>query len=610
MSTAVQINVNTTNFIPGSVARQREIALSSIYNYLPIGTYLNAAFGTEKQYANSVLLSKTELINSISVNGFFITGNKIYIETNDGLEYLFLCPYILQDDVVWSSVFVEGDYFLCAGSIAVWKIDGTSHEYEEVTSKLPYVPKYISSFGLRMVIGTNDTVSWSSAVDRLDYDSQGTGAGSQAINVLGAYGELQAISPAPNGFVIYTTRGILVAATTGDENIPFSFQTSILSGYVLVSPEAQSSAATHNPWAVFKGRGLCQIAIANDNTATATVQSVNPFVGQSDEFTGKIKMYPFFGGYVCIETPTVWYLVETGTNVFGALPKRYWAVLLHGTSKAINMDGEIFELSTTSNIVTSNVSSKTVYPDNIMHCDICNVIESNSTDVAGGSVRNPAGQIEQHVEMIDLQVIDPYWRELLGQDGFDTQVLPTNPAWGKEYQAMWEAMGNLIRKLDQHTEVEYRPVIDLQPDEDGEWDWDDVVYPFDVITVSFPSVQKVQSVTLIPEAMFTGVGVREQDANLQTKLTSLVVYETSGTQDTTIDCNTSEGDIDCNIMPDSDWIQTESEPVTITVNDRPFYWQKDNLFTGNTNASNHKVSIKGIKKLSELRVTLLGGGIR
>ena len=217
---------------------------------LPVGTYLQSAFGGEKEYASGLITSVDELRNAGICGQFLMLGTRVYLQTDEGLQYIFTCDYNFNRDTIWSSTFIEGDYYLCMKGVAVWKIDGNMHTVTEITSSLPYVPFYVSTFGLRLIIGTDDTVSWSSVTDRLDFNGQGTGAGSQAISVLGSYGHLQAIGQAPNGFIVYTTVGILAAVATDDTEIPFTFSSSILQGYVVAGPEAQTSSVGYTPYAI------------------------------------------------------------------------------------------------------------------------------------------------------------------------------------------------------------------------------------------------------------------------------------------------------------------------------------------------------------------------
>jgi len=608
MSAIVAIQTNTVTFAPGTVARQRELAVSSMDNYIPVGTHLQAGYGTEVQFAHKFRLTTPQLMQATVLNSIMIADGRVYLETEHGMEYLFtITGYNYEDDTVWSSTFMEGDYWLCCAGHAVWRINGTLRSVEDVTTRLPYTPLRVESAGMRLILGTNDTVSWSSITDPLDFSSTGSGAGSQAINVLGAYGELQALGKSPDGFVIYTTRGILVAANTSNAKIPFSFQTSLLPGYVLMSPYGQCSSAGFEPLAIFKGRGLCKISIASQLTATAQVQTINPFIGQAEEVRTKVKAYNFFGGYIAFETPTNIYFMEASSQMFGMITKQKWVVLIPGTSIAIDAYGNQYRLSLDTNLVISGNDAKMVYPDNILHCDVGNEIDCPVQEYNGYFVGEaPAGYSEGAMYDVDFELMNP--------DGeFDLEDVPTEPAWGDQYQKFWEEHGNFLPcKQDQHTEVPQDLAIDLMPAWDLYYDavnnWDDIVDVQDGWAVTYGSQSAITSEYLVPDVLFTGIRANENDANQKTRLTNLLVYEYAGSDDRDIDCNTGDGDYNCNALPDEDWLQTTAQPVEVKVNGESFNYQKQNLFTGNTRANNHEVRVRGATKLSELRATLLGGG--
>ena len=608
MSAIVAIQTNTVTFAPGTVARQRELAVASMDNYIPVGTHLQAGYGTETQFAHKFRLTTPQLMQATVLNSLMIADNKVYIETDHGMEYLFtITGYNYDDDTIWSSTFIEGDYWLCCGGHAVWRINGTLRSVEDVTTKLPYTPTRVESSGLRLIIGTNDTVSWSSATDRLDFSSTGTGAGSQAINVLGAYGELQALGKSPDGFVIYTTRGILVAANTNDATIPFSFQTSILPGYVLTSPYGQCSSAGFEPLAIFKGRGLCKISIASQLTATAKVETINPFIGQAEEVRTKVKAYNFFGGYIAFETPTDIYFMETSSQMFGMMTKQKWIVLIPGTSIAIDAYGNQYRLSLETNLITSGNTAKITYPDNIMYCDVGNEEDCPVQQYDGWfSGQAPAGYSEGAMYDVDFETMNP--------DGeFDLDTVPTEPAWGDEYQKFWLEHSNYLPcKLDQHTEVPQDVGIDLMPAWDLYYDaintWYDIIDVQDGWTVTYGSQASIVYEYLVPDVVFTGIRANENDANQKTRVTDLLVYEYAGSDDRDIFCNTEDGDYNCNSIPDEDWLQITAQPVTVKVDNVEFHYQKNNMFTGKVIGNNHEVRVRGATKLSELRATLLGGG--
>lgn len=611
MASTVQITVNTNTYIPGSVARQREAAVSECYNYLPVGTYLQAAFGGEREYATGLLANREQLQSASTCGPFLIVGTKVYLRTDEGLQYLFDNPYNYDRNTVWSSTFIEGDYFLCMRGVAVWQIDGNTYSVQDVTTRLPYVPFYISTFGLRLIIGTDDTVSWSSATDRFDFNGQGTGAGSQAISVLGSYGHLQAIGQAPNGFIIYTTVGILAAVATTDADIPFTFSSSILQGYVIVSPEAQTSSVSFTPYAVFKGRGLCRIQIANELSFTVTVSTVNPFMALAEDFSGKVRLFNFFSGFLCCETENVWFFYQMETNTFGSLQKYFWRVLLPDSHLGIALDGRLYELSTTDNHVYRYVEEGKVYPENMVHCDITHRISTAVTQLAYNPSETIAGLQERWTVNMDLfEVADSI--EEFYPGGFDFMVPYEVPSWGKEYQQQWEERGNILPcKIDNHTDVEYTTQINLQPNDDAVWHWDDVIVPFDVESVVYNWYYSTEETVLQPSATFTGIRLNEYDAGLYSRCNRVLVYNKESVgKDGIMDCNAGNGILDCNDRRDEVWWQTDDVIVTVAVDSTPFQHQRENIYTGFKNDTNHTVKVDGCDILSEIRATLLPGGLR
>lgn len=617
MSSVVAIQTNTVTFAPGTVARQREVAVQELDNYIPIGTYLSAAFGTEAQYALDFLQDSPDLHDAILLPNFIIVGSRVYLATEYGMEFLFrMDQYALDDTAVWSSTFVEGDYWLCYGGHAVWQIDGTLRTVTDVTAQLPYVPLRIESAGLRLILGTNDTVSWSSQTDRLDFSSTGTGAGSQAINVLGAYGNLLALGKSPDGFIIYTTRGILVAANTDNADIPYSFQTSILPGYELIGPYAQTSLSGHQPVAIFKGRGLCKISIANEFNATAVVETINPFIGQAEGInTETIRAYPYFGGYIAFDTDSAVYFMDSSAQTFGMMSKTHWIILVPNTAMAMDFEGRVFKLSLRSSTVIENAQSFTVLPENCIWCDAGNLMDSRIVELQGGRVPT-AGSQEGFVEeyVCDYDFSTPALAELV-TDGFDCMDVPMDPVCGKDYQQQWESIGNVLPvKLDTHESVPVLYDIDMQPPEDVDknavWEWWDYVPIGDSITVTYGAVEDPTSYDLVPSATFTGIRVSEADANLHTRCNNVVLYEYEGSDDKLIDCNVEDGVYDCNAMPDEIWEQTTGYAVSVSVDGTDFTHQKGNLFTGHVRDKNHTITVRGARVLSEIRATLIGGGIK
>ena len=617
MSSVVAIQTDTVTFAPGTVARQREVAVQELDNYIPIGTYLSAAFGTEAQYALDFLQDSAELHDAILLPNFIIIGSRVYLATEYGMEFLFrVTQYSMDDDAVWSATFVEGDYWLCYGGHAVWQIDGTLRTVTDVTEQLPYVPLRIESAGLRLILGTNDTVSWSSQTDRLDFSSTGTGAGSQAINVLGAYGNLLALGKSPDGFIIYTTRGILVAANTDNADIPYSFQTSILPGYELLGPYAQTSLSGHQPVAIFKGRGLCKISIANEFNATAVVETINPFIGQADTMnTEALRAYPYFGGYVAFDTDSAVYFMDSAAKTFGMMSKKHWIMLVPNTAMAMDAQGRIFKLSLQRSTVTENATGLTILPDNCIWCDAGNSAEARIVELFGPRMPTEGSQ-EGFVEefVCDYDFATEALAELV-PDGFDCMDVPMEPVRGKDYQRQWEGIGNVLPvKLDTHESVPVLYDIDMQPPEDVDknavWEWWDYVPINDSVTVTYGSVEDPTSYDLMPSATFTGIRVGEKDANMHTRCNNVVVYEYGGTDDRLIDCNVEDGTYDCNVMPDEIWDQSTGYSVAVSVDGTDFTHQTGNLFTGHVRDKNHTITVRGARVLSEIRATLIGGGIK
>lgn len=617
MSSVVAVQPNTVTFAPGTVARQREIAVQELDNYIPIGTYLSAAFGSEAQYALDFLQDSADIHDAILLPGFIIIGSRVYLATEYGMEFLFrVTQYAADKTAVWSSTFVEGDYWLCFGGHAVWRINGTLRTVEDVTDKLPYVPLRIDSAGLRLILGTNDTVSWSSQTDRLDFSTTGTGAGSQAINVLGSYGNLLALGKSPDGFIIYTTRGILVAANTDNAEIPYSFQTSVLPGYELIGPYAQTSLSGHQPVAVFKGRGLCKISIANQFNATAVVECINPFIGQADDMnTEALRAYPYFGGYIAFDTDSTVYFMDGSAQTFGMMSKTHWIMLVPNTAMAMDAEGRIFKISLQRSTVTEDSKDFTILPDNCIWCDAGNLQESRVLEFHGGRMPETssiAGFVEEFV--CDYDFATPALAELV-PDGFDCMAVPYDPEWGKDYQKQWEGIGNVLpRKLDSHDSVTVLYDIDMQPPQDVDknaiWEWWDFVPIGDSVTVTYGNIEDPISYDLVPSATFTGIRVSEADANLHTRCNNVVVYEYEGSDDRTIDCNVEDGTYDCNVMPDEIWDQGTGYTVDVSVDGQDFVHQKGNLFTGHVRDKNHTITVRGARVLSEIRATLIGGGIK
>ena len=282
-------------------------------------------------------------------------------------------------------------------------------------------------------------------------------------------------------------------------------------------------------------------------------------------------------------------------------------MLIPGTSIAIDAYGNQYRLSLETNLITSGNVAKITYPDNIMYCDVGNEENCPVQQYDGWfSGQAPAGYSEGAMYDVDFETMNP--------DGeFDLDTVPTEPAWGDEYQKFWIEHSNYLPcKLDQHTEVPQDVGIDLMPAWDLYYDavnnWDDIIDVQDGWTVTYGSQASIVSEYLVPDVVFTGIRANENDANQKTRVTDLLVYEYAGSDDRDIFCDTEDGDYNCNSIPDEDWLQTTAQPVTVKVDDVEFHYQKNNLFTGKVIGNNHEVRVRGATKLSELRATLLGGG--
>lgn len=223
-----------------------------------------------------------------------------------------------------------------------------------------------------------------------------------------------------------------------------------------------------------------------------------------------------------------------------------------------------------------------------------------------------AGFVEEFV--CDYDFATPALAELV-PDGFDCMAVPYDPEWGKDYQEQWEGIGNVLpRKLDSHDSVPVLYDIDMQPPQDVDknaiWEWWDFVPIGDSVTVTYGNIEDPISYDLVPSATFTGIRVSEADANLHTRCNNVVVYEYEGSDDRTIDCNVEDGTYDCNVMPDEIWDQGTGYTVDVTVDGQEFVHQKGNLFTGHVRDKNHTITVRGARVLSEIRATLIGGGIK
>lgn len=612
-----QLTINMNSFLPGSVPNVREGAVISAEGVLPIGTQLQTAFGTDKEYFPNLILDGSEYITSVC--DLLIIDGRIYTcRENEGIRYITDIPIwdSSLDGVVISGTYIEGYYYICLDKIAVYKIDTVLNTITEVTASTGMQPRRISSFGLRLLVADDEAVSWSSMTNQLDFVANpSTGAGTQAIRVLGAYGLLVALAPASNGFIVYTEAGLIVAAATEDIAIPFRFNSSIISGYVLESPYNCVYDGSAVTYAVFRGHGLCTITIANTLTTSATVAQVNPFIGMSGEVRDISRIFPFMGGYLCIETSSSYYFRDAGQGTFSSLTRKGIRQLISNTSLCVYNSGRIVSLSPRDGIQRTAHDTRFITIGSVIEpLVLCGLEFSQADRVYDATVDLTDPDLASISKTYNFNLMDAN-PELT----INLNTVPTTPNWGESYQYFW--LNHLFFtpcKADTHTEDLIELTIPLQYNGKGDagthWQIADAFCHIgdSCITVEFNPYAFDQTVRS-SQVIVGGISYSRAEETAQRSLANRVLFEELPglSYDDVEDYNIGVSLEDLNDGEDiEDYNVSGSNITAMQVDGVDFSQQTEGVFTGRSDSMTHTVLIEGQFRLGSLGVTLLPRGFR
>ena len=178
-------------------------------------------------------------------------GILAYDDSTEGWYYLVRSPTELSSRNPWSLAYVGGDYYFCKLGFGVWRYRPNDNSSEFLEANVPSGACSVCSAGGRLVILGSSTYAWSAIGDGADLTtSLETGAGFQSLNLAGG-GKPLAVKEFINGFLVYTSSGIIKAESIESTN-PFYHK--LLTGADLAPVSANAITSIGNGSHVYLGR--------------------------------------------------------------------------------------------------------------------------------------------------------------------------------------------------------------------------------------------------------------------------------------------------------------------------------------------------------------------
>lgn len=613
MAKQAQVTVNMNTYIPGAVPGVREGGVIAAEGVIPIGAQLQTAFGTDKEYFPRLLVGE-ERGKAVARGDLLIIDGHLYTcKDGEGVYYIGDIPLWDKEnpDITITATYVEGFYYLCLDGVALYKIDAGMRRIEDVTTQLSFAVRRVSSFGLRLIAGNDEVVAWSSVTNQLDFEADpDTGAGLQAIRVLGASGSLVAITPSSNGFIIYTEAGLLVAETTDNASIPFKFSSSILGGYVLESADLCTYDGSSSTYAVFRGYGLCKVSIATQETTSATVSQINPFIGMSGEVKDVNKLFPFMGGYLCMETDASYFFRDPGQGTFSSLTRRDIWTLIPGTSLCLYNDGRVVTFSMKSGVQLRSYDLRFLNIGNKVEPLVRCGLESFESDTIMERLAPRSDVVPDSISKVYNIDIEKLPKDMI----VDLGVVPAEPQWGADYQLFWEE--NLLfppDKADTHASVYEIVPYPLQYDTNHYHKAMSICHLFDGVSYRNSTPYAVSQDIRSSQVIVGGVRYPQADEAARRSLVNRIVFEErpGHSSDDVEDYNVGVSIEDFNIgLELENYNSTGSQVNTLRVDTTDFHIQGSGEFTGRSEGLNHTIMLEGQFRLNAISATLLPRGFR
>jgi len=199
-------------------------------------------------------------------------GDEIWLFADDGIYGFnpdtkqffprFVSPTIPTDDWLWSAALVGGNWFFCRKGIGLVKFDTATEVFSIITDDVPSGPVSIcESYGRLVVLGAT-AYAWSSLDLGEDLAPDlNTGAGSRSTGLVG--GTSFSVRPIETGFLVYTSKGILISEFTAAEN---QFRSDVLTKQIRpISPFAIIDLE-ENIHLFLDVKGLYMVGLADQNT--------------------------------------------------------------------------------------------------------------------------------------------------------------------------------------------------------------------------------------------------------------------------------------------------------------------------------------------------------
>jgi hypothetical protein len=174
----------------------------------------------------------------------FEVGDEVFVFTNScvlGYDKVADVYYPLftfdfaNGDFPWTYALVGGVHYFARQNVGVVYYNPSTEYWGIATGTLlPTTPYSVAEAGGRLVVLGADYIAWSNIDDGLDLEPDpSTGTGAQALSIIG--GSPLGVYKTIDGFLVYTTKGILKGTLTGTV-IPYRFDGIAGEEFVPVSP--------------------------------------------------------------------------------------------------------------------------------------------------------------------------------------------------------------------------------------------------------------------------------------------------------------------------------------------------------------------------------------
>ena len=236
-------------YTPSYDAKQlAEFSVVGGQNFMPSLQGYKSEFGsspfTDRRLSQDLLIGAQPF--SIGETDLVLCNNygiMFYDSDSQGFYYAYRARLPLDAHYPWSIAYVGGDYYFCHYNFGVVRYRPYDNSWLELTANVPSSPMSICSASGRLIILGESTYAWSAVGDGTDLaTSLTTGAGFQALSLVGG-GKPLGVKTIINGFMVYTTSGIIKVESINSAN-PFYHRVLTSSDFAPVSPKAIAEVGT------------------------------------------------------------------------------------------------------------------------------------------------------------------------------------------------------------------------------------------------------------------------------------------------------------------------------------------------------------------------------